>query len=130
MNACSRWRWIYRVGLPRAVRSPAVWACCGGILGLATIVLGVCEIVDTRRLIALAVPATVLSIGGLINVLIPDALTAWRRGFAEGCRAGAMAERDGVYSGSTVKASLPKPKAAMPRTPGPLSQHGIPPAAL
>lgn len=130
MNGCSRWQWIDRVGLRRAVRSAAAWACFGGTLGLATIVLGACKFVDTESLIALAVPAIVISIGGLINMLIPDVGTAWRRGFEQGCRAGAMAQRDGLDPGGTVTVGPANPIAPKPRTPGPLSQHGYPPAAL
>jgi hypothetical protein len=41
--------------------------------------------VDTLHAIALALAATVTTLGGWIGLLIPDALVAWRRGFKQGC---------------------------------------------
>jgi hypothetical protein len=35
----------------------------------------------------LAMLAMVTTIGGLIGMLVPDAWTAWRRGFQQGCEA-------------------------------------------
>jgi hypothetical protein len=91
-------------------------------------ILGFFNVVDAQRLIALALPATIMTTGGLINVLVPDVWTAWRRGFQQGCRVGALAQREGFYPGDTVQypgdTVKPRPPAkpgpSMPSTPGPL----------
>ncbi len=124
MNASSRWQWTYRVRRWRVVQAAARWAFSGGLLlGLITIILGAFNQVSAQQVIALALPATVITIGGLINRLIPDAWTAWRRGFKQGCRIAVIVQRDSIYSNGGG-APTPTP------TPIPLRRHGLPPAAL
>ena len=57
----------------------------GGILTGITVVLSAVNAVSTVQSIALALPAALLTIGGLIRAAAPDAWTAWRRGFRAGC---------------------------------------------
>ena len=120
MNASTRWQWMYRLARWRTLRPAALLACCGAILGLVTIIVSASKVVDARTAIALALPAIVMTIGGLIGSLVPDAWTAWRRGFKQGCRVGLMLQRDGLYPGSTGTPSTP---------PRPRGQHGLPPTA-
>ena len=118
MSTSSRWQWKDLAVCWRAVSPAARWAWCGGILGFVTMILGFWNVVGPQRLIALALPSTIMTTGGLINVLVPDALTAWRRGFEQGCRAGALAQQDGLYPGDTGKPS--PPGNPVPSGPGPL----------
>jgi hypothetical protein len=127
MSTSSRWHWKYIAVCWRAVNLGARWAWCGGILGFITMILGSFNLVDAQQLIALALPATIMTTGGLVNVLVPDAWTAWRRGFEQGCRVGALAQQDGVYPGDSVKypgdtvKPSPSAKPGIPaNAPGPL----------
>jgi uncharacterized membrane protein (UPF0136 family) len=58
---------------PRAAAGSIV---VGGILGLIAIIASALNAVSAQQAIVLAVPATVLAIGGLIGWLIPG--RAWR----------------------------------------------------
>jgi hypothetical protein len=57
----------------------------GGVVTLVTMSLCISNNVTTLQAIALALAATVTTLGGWIGLLIPDALAAWRRGFKQGC---------------------------------------------
>lgn len=118
-----RWQRIYRVANWRAVL-PALLACCGAILGVITIILSASNRVSPQQAIALALPTIVITIGGLVASLVPDAWTAWRRGFKQGCRVGLILQREGLYSGST-----PTPKTQTQRQ-RQLSRRRLPPAAM
>jgi hypothetical protein len=99
MKALSRWQWMYRVGRWRAAgRRAVLCALSGGTLGLTTVVLGAVNAVSAQQVIALALPAVVLTVGGLITGLVPDSWTAWRRGFRQGCRVAAVSQPDGMNS--------------------------------
>jgi hypothetical protein len=58
----------------------------GALLTLLTIVLSVSNVVNTKQAIALALPATLATLGGWISMTVPDAWIAWRRGFEQGCK--------------------------------------------
>ena len=67
MNASSWWQTIYRVDRWRRPTAAARWAGVGGILGLVTIILSAVNAVSTQQAIALALPTTVITIGGVIR---------------------------------------------------------------
>ena len=69
----------------RHIRPATVFLSVGGLLTLATMGLCISNRVSTLEAIALALAATVTTLGGWIGLLIPDALAAWRRGFRQGC---------------------------------------------
>ncbi|MGO8956293.1 MAG: hypothetical protein ACLQFR_02795 [Streptosporangiaceae bacterium] len=125
---------IYRVGRWRTVRPAALWTFFGGILASVTIILSALNLGSAQQSIALAVPALVMTIGGLINTLVPDSWTAWRRGFKQGCRVGAMCQRDAMFpSGTTTQhangtATPYQNGTATPVSLGQHGQHGLPPA--
>jgi hypothetical protein len=50
-----------------------------------TVVLSAVNAVSPQQSIALALPAALLMIGGLVRAAAPDAWTAWQRGFKAGC---------------------------------------------
>jgi hypothetical protein len=59
----------------------------GGILALATVALSAFNLISAQQSIALALPALVITIRGLLGLIIGDTWTAWRRGFRQGCLA-------------------------------------------
>lgn len=76
--------------LPRAARQAQpkralLGLAAGGILTGITVALSAVNAVSPQQSIALALPAALLTIGGLIRAVAPDAWTAWRRGFKAGC---------------------------------------------
>jgi hypothetical protein len=69
----------------RHIRPATVFLVVGGAVTLVTMSLCISNKVTTKEAIALALASTVTTLGGWIGLLIPDALTAWRRGFRQGC---------------------------------------------
>jgi hypothetical protein len=69
----------------RHIRPATVFLSVGGLVTLVTMGLCISNNVTTLQAIALALAATVTTLGGWIGLLIPDALAAWRRGFKQGC---------------------------------------------
>jgi hypothetical protein len=116
MSASSRWNTLSRddhsrtmVDYSRTPRAAAWWVGLGAILGLVTIILSAASLVSATQAIALALPATIITIGGLIRSVFPDYYTAWRRGFRQGCEVAMTCQRELPYPGG---------------------QPGLPPAAL
>jgi hypothetical protein len=71
----------------------AAWTTATGIaLSSVTIVVSALNTVTTQQAIALAVPAVLITVGGLAFRVVPDAWIAWRRGFRHGCQAAATSE--------------------------------------
>lgn len=100
-----------------------------------TILLSALDAVSVQQAIALALPALVLTIGGLIISLVPDAWTAWRRGFKQGCRVALMLQRENLDAGTSSafaghRNPYPGNTEMTPQAPVPLGRHDLPPAAL
>jgi hypothetical protein len=68
------------------VRTGVISTSAGILLTLITTALCVANAISTLQAIALALPATVATLGGWISVTVPDAWMAWRRGFQQGCK--------------------------------------------
>jgi hypothetical protein len=81
----------------------------GGILGLITIILSAFSKVSATQAVALALPATIITIGGLIKSVVPDCNAAWRRGFRQGCQVATICHGEPFGGGG---------------------EHGLPPAPL
>jgi hypothetical protein len=87
MDSGPQWRCHReRPGWPQR-RPAAMCAALGGLLTLVTTVLCVTNVVTTQQAIALATPAVLITLGGWLGVIVPDALIAWRRGFQLGYEA-------------------------------------------
>lgn len=87
MGSESRWRPLRVVRPGRRVRLSA-WITIGGIvLSLVTVALSALNAISTQQAIALALPAGLTTVGGMIGLIVPDAWIAWRRGFRCGCEA-------------------------------------------
>lgn len=67
---------------------PAVWCMmAGSVVTLVTVILSALKAINSGQEFAMALPATTIILGGLIGMSVPDAWTAWRRGFRHGCQA-------------------------------------------
>lgn len=87
MGSGSRWRPL-RVVRPGPRVRLSVWLTIGGIvLSLVAVVLSALNAISTQQAIALALPAGLTTVGGMIGLMVPDAWNAWRRGFRCGCEA-------------------------------------------
>jgi uncharacterized membrane protein len=65
----------------------------GAILDAATVIVYVLDAVSDQQAIAMALPAGVLTAGGLIAMMVPDPWSAWRLGFRQGCETSAKPRR-------------------------------------
>jgi uncharacterized membrane protein len=74
----------------------AAWNTSGGIaLSVATVSLSALDAISTQHAIAIAVPAVLITVGGMAGRIVPNAWTAWRRGFRQGCEAAMTCQRPG-----------------------------------
>ena len=59
-----------------------VWVTVAGIaLSSVTVILSAVNAISGPQAIAMALPAMVATIGGILGVIVPEAWIAWRRGF-------------------------------------------------
>src|SRR5262245_56118757 len=95
---------------PRRTRSSrrtrrAVWCTTVGAgATFATVVMGAIDAVSAQQAIALALPAHTITLVGLLQMSVPDAWTAWRRGFQHGCQAALRSQADGLMSRGPAEA--------------------------
>ena len=79
------------IGLVRA--SWAFWVTAAGtVLDLATVIVCALDAVSVQQAIAMALPAGMITVFGLMATMVPDAWVAWRRGFQHGYETAAKAE--------------------------------------
>ena len=71
---------------------------------MVTVILGTMDAISPQQAIALALPAMTIILGGLIGMTVPDAWTAWRRGFRHGCEAALRSKTGTLTSETTVSA--------------------------
>jgi hypothetical protein len=86
------------------------WAACGVTVGVTgaviTVVLCAANAVSAQQAIAMALLAGTTAIGGLVCAVIPDAWTAWRRGFQHGYEAALRFNSSGLDAEPTKMAVL------------------------
>jgi hypothetical protein len=59
-----------------------VWGTVAGTaLSSVTVILSAVNAISGPQAIAMAIPAMVVTIGGIFGVIVPEAWIAWRRGF-------------------------------------------------
>jgi hypothetical protein len=75
--------WIYLSRPGRALS----YMVAGTILDVATVIVCAFNAVSAQQAIAMALPAALITGGGIIVLLVPDPWLAWRRGFMHGCDA-------------------------------------------
>jgi hypothetical protein len=76
----------------------------GLVTSLITVIVCAMNVIHGSLSFALAVPACLTSVGGLLGLIIPDAWTAWRRGFQQGWQTAMQAQPDGLGSDIPAKA--------------------------
>src|SRR5215470_7425168 len=75
----------------------AVWcAVAGAVVTLLTVILSATDAISAQQAIALALPAGMITLIGVIGRTVPDAWTAWRRGFRQGCEAAQRSDPGGL----------------------------------
>jgi hypothetical protein len=66
----------------------AAWTTAAGMaLSSLTVALSALSAISTQQAIAMALPAALITVGGIASWIVPDAWIAWRRGFRHGCKA-------------------------------------------
>jgi hypothetical protein len=90
MDTESRSRRVHAVRSWPSARLAAWDTALGVVLSSATVILSGLDVVSIQQTIAMALAATLTTLGGLIAWIVPDAWIAWRRGFRRGCEAGVV----------------------------------------
>jgi|ERR1700722_1361469 len=88
MKAHLWWQRMYRAARWNVAKSAIFCLSTGTVLGLAAVLLSGFNRVSPQQAVAMALPALMLTIGGMLWILVPDSWTAWRRGFRQGCQVG------------------------------------------
>lgn len=90
----------------------AVWCTVVGITTVViTVILSATDAVSAQQSIAMALPAGVTAVGGLLGLIIPDPWIAWRRGFRQGCEAALSCRPDRLgANGITIMTSREQSK--------------------
>ena len=79
-----------KVGAGFRARLAAWTIAVGVLLSSAAVAVSALNAVSTQQAIAMALPAVLITVGGIVGRIVPDAWTAWRRGFRCGCEAAAL----------------------------------------
>lgn len=84
----------------------AAWCTLAGITTVvSTVILSATNAISAQQAIAMALPAGVTALSGLLGLFIPDACTAWRRGFRQGCETAMRCQSDRSDADSTTTKS-------------------------
>jgi hypothetical protein len=67
-------------------------AAFGAVLSLITVIVSALDVISAQQAIAMALPAGVMTVFGMIAMTVPDAWVAWRRGFQHGYDTAAKSE--------------------------------------
>jgi uncharacterized membrane protein len=95
-----------RFGRARLSRRERLAAWCT-VVGITTVVITVIvcatNAVSAQQAIAMALSAGVTALSGLLGLIVPDAWTAWRRGFRQGCEAAMRCQSDSLDTTTNTK---------------------------
>jgi uncharacterized membrane protein len=75
----------------------------GAALSLITVIVSAMDAISAQQAIAMALPAGMMTIGGLIALAVPDVWVAWRRGFQHGYETAARSEHLSLAVDHTAK---------------------------
>jgi hypothetical protein len=64
----------------------------GTALSIVTVIVSALNAISAQQAVAMALPAGMTTIAGLIAMTVPDAWVAWRRGFQHGYETAAKSE--------------------------------------
>jgi hypothetical protein len=94
MDGESHWRRLRPAAGARPRARLAAWNIAVGIaLILATAAVSALNAISTQQAIAMALPAVLIALGGIVGWVVPDAWIAWRRGFRRGCETAGLASQ-------------------------------------
>jgi len=79
--------WQQTVDTWRRARFVAWTTAVGAALSSITVALSALNAISAQQAIAMALPAVLITVGGIASWIVPDAWIAWRRGFRHGCKA-------------------------------------------
>lgn len=80
----------------------AAWCTAVGITAVViTVIVSATNAVSAQQAIAMALSAGGTTLGGLLGLIVPDAWTAWRRGFRQGCEAAMRCQSDSLATDGT-----------------------------
>jgi hypothetical protein len=88
-------------GAPQAL----CWVVAGMILDAATVIVCALNVVSAQQAVAMALPAGLITAGGMIGSLLRDPCVAWRRGFQHGLDAAARSDGAPVAVNDTTKSA-------------------------
>lgn len=88
MTAESPPPWMWRAASWLHARPAILGTWAGAALGMTTIIVSAINAISAQQAIAMALPAIVFLVGGLVHMIVLDSWTAWQRGFQQGCQAG------------------------------------------
>ena len=109
MDGELRWQQLSPAGGAwRPARFAARGTAVGVALGLATVALSALNTISTQQAIAMALPAVLITVGGMAGRIVPD---AWRRGFRHGCEA-ALTSQAYVVRADDAEGKLPEVRVA------------------
>lgn len=95
-----------RFGRARLSRRERLAAWCT-VVGITTVVVTVIvcatNAISAQQAIAMALSAGVTALSGLLGLIVPDAWTAWRRGFRQGCEAAMRCQSDSLDTTTNTK---------------------------
>lgn len=93
MGGRSLWQHLRMIRSRSRSRLAPLCTAAGAGLSLATVIVSALNAVSAQQAIAMALPAGMMTLGGMVAMTVPDAWAAWRRGFQSGCEAAAIAEQ-------------------------------------
>jgi uncharacterized membrane protein len=64
----------------------------GAALSIVTVIVSAMNAISAQQAVAMALPAGMTTLVGLIGMTVPDAWVAWRRGFQHGYETAAKSE--------------------------------------
>jgi uncharacterized membrane protein len=85
-------QYLRMIGSNPRTRLAAWCAALGGVLSLVTVIVSALDAISAQQAIAMALPAGMTTVFGLIAMTVPDAWVAWRRGFRHGYETAARSE--------------------------------------
>ena len=84
----------------------AAWCTAVGITTVVnTVIVCATNASSAQQAVAMALPAGVTALSGLLGLFVPDAWTAWRRGFRQGCEAAIRCQSDSPGTDTTDNAT-------------------------
>ena len=106
MGGWSLWQHLQMIRSSSRSRLAPWYTAAGVGLSVVTVIVSALNAISAQQAVALALPAGMMTLGGLVAMAVPDAWVAWRRGFEHGCEAAARSDQ------SSLAIDVAPPKAS------------------